>query len=91
VLGLLSFAVTVGVTALGYFQARRFVQTRLRYVDAVHSLKAPIIAGLCAALIAVPIVIFLPLVGLGTAVLFGIGVGTGVAAGSRGVRQRIEG
>ncbi len=85
----LGFAATVAATVFGYLTARRFVQNRLRYVDAVHTIKAPIIAGVVAALVAAPVVWLLPLVGGGTAVLFGTGVALGVANGSREVRKRL--
>lgn len=90
-LGFVHFAATTALTAVGYFQARQFVLTRLRFVDAVHTMKAPILAGVGAALIAAPLLAFMPLVGMGTAALFGIGVGSGVAAGSRAARHRLEG
>ena len=86
----LGFAATVAVTVFGYLSARRFVESKLRYVDGIHTLKAPIIAGVVAALIAAPVVWLLPLVGGGTALLFGTGVAVGVANGSREVRKRIS-
>lgn len=85
----IGFAATVAATVFGYLTARRFVENRLRYVDAVHTLKAPIIAGVVAGLVAAPIVWLLPLVGGGTAILFGAGVAFGVANGSREVRKRL--
>lgn len=85
----LGFAATVTATVIGYVAARRFVANRLRYVEAVHMLRAPIIAGVVAGLVAAPIVWLLPLVGGGTAILFGVGVAAGVANGSREVRKRL--
>lgn len=85
----LGFAATVAATVFGYVAARRFVQNRLRYVDAVHTIRAPIIAGVVAALVAAPVVWLLPLVGGGTALLFGASVALGVANGSREVRKRL--
>ena len=85
----LGFAATVAATVFGYLTARRFVAQRLRYVDAVHTIKAPIIAGLVAGLVAAPVVWLLPLVGGGTAILFGASVALGVANGSREVRKRL--
>ena len=90
-LELIGFAATAAATAAGYHQARQYVQRRLQYVDAVQGLRAPVIAGTAAALIATPVVAILPLVGAGTAVLFGVGVGAGVAAGARSIRRRIGG
>lgn len=86
----LGFAATVAVTVFGYLAARRFVESKLRYVDGIHTLKAPIVAGVVAAIIAAPVVWLLPLVGGGTALLFGAGVAIGVANGSREVRKRIS-
>jgi hypothetical protein len=91
VLELIGFAATTALTAVGYYQARHYVQRRLQYVDAVHGLRAPLIAGTAAALVAAPVVALLPVVGAGTAVLFGVGVGAGVAAGARSIRRRIGG
>ncbi len=90
-LELIGFAATAALTAGGYYQARQYVQRRLQYVDAVHGMRAPVIAGTAAALVAAPVVAILPLVGAGTAVLFGVGVGAGVAAGARNIRRRIAG
>jgi len=72
----------VGVAALagGYVGARRFVRRRLRFVDAVQSPAAPIVAGVAAAAVALPVAL-LPVVTVATAVAFGVGVGTGVASG----------
>ena len=88
-LELIGFAATTALTAGGYYQARQYVQRRLQYVDAVHGMRAPVIAGTAAALVAAPVVAILPVVGVGTAVLFGVGVGAGVAAGARSIRRRI--
>jgi hypothetical protein len=91
VLELIGFAATTALTIVGYYQARHYVERRLQYVDAVHGFGAPLIAGLAACLVAVPVVALLPVVGAGTAMLFGIGVGAGVAAGARSIRRRIGG
>jgi hypothetical protein len=85
---LLSFLVSTVVAILGYAQARNFVTRRLRYVDAVQTALAPIVAGLAAGLIAIPFTA-LPLIGVGTALSFGFAVGAGVAAGAREVRRSL--
>ncbi len=85
----IGFAATAAATVFGYLAARRFVENKLRYVDSVHTLKAPIVAGVVAALVAAPIVWLLPVVGGGTAILFGTGVAFGVANGSREIRKRL--
>ncbi len=86
--GLIAFIAATAAAGLGYLQARGFVRRRLRYVEGVHSLRAPLIAGFAALCVATPIVWVLPIVGAGTAVLFGIGVGAGVSAGSKDIQQR---
>ena len=82
---IVSGAVAIG----GYVQSRRFVSRRLTYVDAIRKPGAAVVAGVGAAIVATPVVWVLPIVGGGTALLFGAGVGTGVAAGVKEVRRRI--
>jgi hypothetical protein len=86
---IISMAIAIAVAAIGYLQAKSFVQSKLRFVDAVHHFAAPLLAGLAALLVAMPIVWLLPLVGTGTAILFGLGVGAGVSSGARDIRKRI--
>lgn len=86
-LALLGLILTIGLTALGYTQARSFVRRRLRWVKAVQGVGAPLVAGVAAALLAAPVTWLLPLVGGGTALLFGLGVGAGVAVGARDTRR----
>jgi hypothetical protein len=80
----LLIALAAGIA--GFILARRFVRRRLRFVDAIHSPFAPLIAGCLAAAIAYPAVL-LPMVTLTTAVLFGIGTGLGTASGARDIRD----
>jgi hypothetical protein len=80
----LLLAVVAGVT--GYLMARNFVRNRLRFVDAVHSAWAPLVAGVVAFAFAWPLAV-LPLVSLAPAVMFGIGTGLGTASGARIVRR----
>ncbi|MGI9078006.1 MAG: hypothetical protein ACR2G6_11875 [Gemmatimonadaceae bacterium] len=84
---LLGLAATVAAAAIGYFQSRRFVRGRLRFVDAAQSPVAPWLAGAAASVLALPVTAILPVVGLGTALILGAGVGTGVAHGKRDVRR----
>lgn len=86
---ILSFLVSMAVALLAYAQARSFVTRRLRYVDAVQSAFAPIVAGLGAAVIGLPIFYLLPLTGPGTALTLGLAVGAGVASGAREVRRSL--
>lgn len=85
---MIAFAATIAATVFGYLQSRSFVRRRLAYVDAVHNALAPILVGAAAFIVAIPVVGLLPLVGGGTALLFGAGVGAGVAAGARDTRHR---
>lgn len=87
---LAGLAITAGVTLFGYWQARQFTQNKLRYVDAVHRVGMAVLAGVGAALIAAPITWLLPLVGGGTAILFGAGVAMGVTSGAREIRKRLS-
>lgn len=87
--GLITLIAAGAATAAGYIQSRVFVRKRLTYVDAVHRGAAPVVAGVVAAAIATPVVWILPLVGMGTAALFGFGVGAGVSAGARDIRRRL--
>ena len=87
-LALFLWILLTGVASIGgYLVTKRFVQGRLRYVDAVHGRRAPLIAGAAAGVLALPIVAVFPFIGLGTAVLFGIGVGKGVSSGRREFKQ----
>lgn len=86
---ILSFLVTTALALLAFVQTRRFVTRRLRYVDAVQTALAPVVAGLAAAVVALPIVHFLPLMGAGTAISIGVAVGAGVASGARDVRHTL--
>ena len=83
---LIAIAISLAVSAFGYAAARRFVNDRLKFVDAAQTLKAPIIAGFVAWAVAMPLVMLLPFVGAGTAIVFGLSVGMGVRAGARDVK-----
>ena len=88
-LELIGLIATAAITFFGYSRARGFVHRRLAYVDAIHTAGAPILIGLAAAAAAAPIAWALPLIGSGTAILFGAGIGAGVAAGRRDIRHRL--
>ena len=87
---LATLAVAGGSSLIGSWQARQFTQNKLRYVDAVHKASVPVLAGVAAVAIATPVVWILPLVGGGTALLFGGSVAMGVAAGARNIRKRLS-
>jgi len=74
----------IGAAALGggFVFTRGFVRRRLRYVDAIQKPAAPWIAGALATAVALPITA-LPVITLGTAIAFGVGVAGGVASGRK--------
>lgn len=80
---MLWLAVSAAALIGGFFVTRTFVRRRLRFVDAIQRPAAPLIAGAVAAVVALPVTI-LPIVTVGTAVAFGIGVAGGVASGRSG-------
>lgn len=80
-------ALTGAATFFGYTQSRGFVRTKLRFVDAVQKGGVPVLAGIAAFAAATPVVAILPLVGGGTALLFGSAVGLGVAHGRGDIRH----
>lgn len=66
---------------VGHLKSREFVGRRLRYTSIVEKPALGLWAGVGATILAAPIVAVLPIVGAGTAILIGAGVGTGVALG----------
>jgi hypothetical protein len=85
-LTLIAIAISLALSAFGYATARKFVHDRLKFVDAAQTMKAPIIAGLVAWAIAMPLTFLLPFVGAGTAIVFGLSVGLGVRAGQKDIK-----
>lgn len=84
---MLELIIAGGAAAWTYFKSRQFVRSRLRFVEAAHTNTAPVVAGVATALVAVPVVAVLPVVGGLTAVVLGVGVALGVAHGSRDTRR----
>lgn len=80
----LAIALTGAVFAFGF--ARGFVRRRLRFVDAVRSPVAPILAAVIAALVASPFTL-LPLITWFTAAVVGVGAGLGTASGVKALRS----
>ena len=80
------FFVALAAGFTGYLLARRLVSRRLRFVDAVQSRFAPLVAAIVGAAAIAPLTV-LPLVTLTTAMIFGIGTGLGTASGARLVRR----
>jgi hypothetical protein len=89
-LELLGLIAAGGAAAVGYTRSRDFVTRRLRFVDAVRSPAAPLVAGTAAAAVAMPLVWVLPIIGGGTALLFGVSVGFGTRAGVRRLRTMLS-
>lgn len=79
---MLDFLVVIGALAGGFVLARDFVRTRLRFVDRARHPLAPLIAGVGAAIVALPLAI-LPVITAGTAGLFGLGAGLGTRSGQK--------
>ena len=77
---MLWLAVSAAALIGGFVLTREFVRRRLRFVDAIQKPAAPLIAGAAAAVVALPVTL-LPVVTVGTALAFGIGVAGGVASG----------
>ena len=83
---LLWIGITGAGSIWGYVQTRRFVRRKLRFVDAAQKPVAPLIAGGAAALVAAPLA-WLPVITIGTAAAFGIGIGLGVRHGQKDVKR----
>jgi hypothetical protein len=88
-LGILGLIMAGAALIGGYYQARQFVHRRLRYVNAVQKTRAQMLAGVAATAVAAPLVWVLPIVGSGTALLFGAGVAAGVRAGAKDIHRRL--
>jgi hypothetical protein len=80
------FFVALAAGFAGYLFTRRFVSRRLRFVDAVQSRYAPLVAAVFGALAILPLTV-LPFVTFTTAMIFGLGTGFGTASGARRVRR----
>lgn len=83
---LVRVALVVAAALFGFAVARRYVRTRLRFVDSVRSPLAPWIAGLIMAVVASPLAL-LPLVTGVTTTLFGVGAGLGTASGVKALKR----
>ncbi|MFQ5529423.1 MAG: hypothetical protein ACE5FP_03665 [Gemmatimonadota bacterium] len=71
---------------ISYVRIRDFVRDRLRFVDSAQRPATPWVAGIGAAMAASPVVAFLPVLGAGTAIVFGIVVGRAVRSGQKQVK-----
>ena len=86
IFGLLTFAALAALGLGGYIVSKGFVQRRLRFVDAVRTPVAPILAGALAFLLIWPFSI-LPFVSAWPAVAFAFGCAFGTASGIRAIRR----
>ena len=86
VLGLGLLAGTILLAVAGYVISRGFVRRRLRFVDAVRSPLAPIVAGIGAFILAWPLS-WLPVISATPAVVFGFACAFGTASGVRALRR----
>ncbi len=84
---LIGMGIAGAAAIYGHLKSRQFTRKRLRYTSWVEKPALGIAAGVAAAVLAAPVVGLLPLVGPGTALLFGAGVGTGVALGAKDARE----
>ncbi len=81
---LIALGVAGGLAVYGHLKSRDFSRRRLRYTRVAENPGVSgIVAGVGVALVATPVVALLPIVGAGTAIALGAGVGSGVAMGSR--------
>jgi hypothetical protein len=78
---LIALGIAGAAGIFGHIKSRHFVGRRLRYTNVVETPGLGLWAGVGAAVLAAPVVALLPIVGAGTAVVIGAGVGTGVALG----------
>jgi hypothetical protein len=72
---------------IGHMKSRSFVGQRLRYTNIVETPALGLWAGVGATILAAPVVALLPIVGAGTAIVIGAGVGTGVALGVKDTKE----
>lgn len=84
-LGTFLWLIVTGVASIGgYITVKKFVRDRLRFVEGVHRPGVPLISGIAASLVTMPTAIILTPI---APILFGIGIGTGVAAGRRDLKR----
>lgn len=86
-LELIGIGIAGAASLYGHLSSRKFVRKRLRYTKIVDKPGLGVAAGVTAAVLAAPVVTILPLIGVGTALLFGAGVGTGVSMGAKEARD----
>jgi hypothetical protein len=83
-LGLIALLISIIIAVGGHISSRNFTSRRLRFTRVAERPGiSGVLAGVGVGVLAAPLMAILPLVGAGTAMLLGAGVGTGVALGAR--------
>lgn len=88
-LELLGVAAAIGASVFAHRKTRTFVARRLRYTDWIEKSGLGLVVGAAGALAAAPVVALLPVVGAGSALIFGVGVGSGASRGARDARRSL--
>ena len=83
---MLGLLLAAAALAAGFVVTRDFVRRRLRFVDVMQKPSAPVVAGVVATAALLPVAA-LPLITMGTAVAFGVGVAGGVASGRKDTKE----
>ncbi|MEX0891124.1 MAG: hypothetical protein WEB88_03060 [Gemmatimonadota bacterium] len=87
---MLGIITVIAAGAGGYAATRKFVTNRLRYVDDIKHPAAPLVAAGVATAAALPLAI-LPIITVGTVMVFGGAVGIGTFAGVQTLRKEDAG
>ena len=85
--GLLGLGIAAAAGIVGHMRTRSFVGRRLRFTSLVDKPYLGVAVGVTATVVASPLVAVLPVVGVGTAIVFGVGVGTGAALGAKDAKK----
>lgn len=83
---LVTLVATIAIGLVGFNLAKGYVKRRLRFVDAVYSPLAPVVAGVIGGLLAWPFAI-LPFITTGMAAIFGIASGLGTASAVKQLKR----
>ena len=83
---LVTLVATIALALVGFTLAKSYVKRRLRFVDAVFSPLAPVVAAVIGGLLAWPLAI-LPVITTWTAAVFGIATGLGTASGVKALKR----
>jgi hypothetical protein len=85
--GLIAAGIAGASAVYGHVKSRKFVGQRLRYTNLVEKPLLGLWAGVAAMVVAAPVVAILPIVGAGTAMAIGAGIGTGVSLGVKDSKE----